>query len=309
MNRKNPLPFSLLAAVLALGLLFGCQMASPENAPAPSRSLEDETSSPLLVSNLASESVRQEVKAVLSEHDLCNVDAFIDLARDFADLSGPKANLAGDWTPPDRCNPDIFACQDAWEASHDESDMNCRMTAFLLLRDAISMDRLNPDYDGTYLMFDLDAIETVEAYRVLRDKELLFQSLFGEIDVAGIPQTELPQVFADTWKEKGCRIDREKASLLSLVLHVPDENVLFVGHTGVLIDCGDHCLFVEKIAFQQPYQVTKFDDMDALIHLLSQRGEYFGTGDEAGPFLYQNGTLLRDLSGSRPQAEDAGPGE
>ena len=63
-------------------------------------------------------------------------------------------------------------------------------------------------------------------------------------------------------------------SLLSIVIYDPYSDVVFVGHTGVLIKCSDHYLFVEKIAFEQPYQATRVNTMDELLEIMSLRPEY-----------------------------------
>ena len=49
-----------------------------------------------------------------------------------------------------------------------------------------------------------------------------------------------------------------------------------MGHTGILIKDRDDYLFVEKIAFEQPYQATKVKTVDELLNILSLRPEYFG---------------------------------
>ena len=54
-------------------------------------------------------------------------------------------------------------------------------------------------------------------------------------------------------------------------------------------------LFVEKIAFEQPYQATKVNNMDELLSILSLRPEYFGEEKEAGPFVYNNGDYVGTL--------------
>lgn len=55
-------------------------------------------------------------------------------------------------------------------------------------------------------------------------------------------------------------------------------------------------LFVEKIAFEQPYQATKVHNMDELLNILSLRPEYFGEEGEAGPFVYNNGEYVGTLT-------------
>ena len=54
-------------------------------------------------------------------------------------------------------------------------------------------------------------------------------------------------------------------------------------------------LFIEKIAFEQPYQATKIYDLTELLDMLSQRSEYFGEEEEPGPFVYINGEYIGEL--------------
>ncbi|WP_370808642.1 DUF4300 family protein [Eubacterium ramulus] len=50
---------------------------------------------------------------------------------------------------------------------------------------------------------------------------------------------------------------------------------MFVGHTGLLIKYSDYYLFVEKIAFEQPYQATKVHNMEELLDILSTETRVF----------------------------------
>ena len=103
-------------------------------------------------------------------------------------------------------------------------------------------------------------------------------------------------MFSDSWDKYGFRIDSDNMSLLSIVIYDPYSDVVFVGHAGVLIKCSDHYLFVEKIAFEQPYQATRVNTMDELLEIMSLRPEYFGEAAEAGPFVYNNGEYVGVLS-------------
>ena len=54
-------------------------------------------------------------------------------------------------------------------------------------------------------------------------------------------------------------------------------------------------LFIEKTAFEQPYQATKIYDLTELLDILSQRAEYFGEEEEPGSFVYINGEYIGEL--------------
>ena len=121
----------------------------------------------------------------------------------------------------------------------------------------------------------------------------MFTTLYGEkrVTEGSSPET----VFSDSWKYHGFQINSDRISLLSIVIHDPYSDVVFVGHTGILIKYSDSYLFVEKIAFEQPYQATKVHTMDELLSILSLRPEYFGEEGEAGPFVYNNGEYVGTL--------------
>ncbi len=289
----------VLVFFLIGGLLSGCGPVKQNTEKIVQETTKTDS---VMVSNLASDAVLEEVTAILKENQLSNVDIFSEWVKDYAALVGEKANLAGDWTAKAKLRPDQSACSLAWQEAYDrgEYDSNCRITAFLLLSDRIQREKIDPVYEGTYLMFDLDAVENAEKYERIKEKEALFQNLFGEIDVKEKTPDEIQNAFSEEWDKAACRIESEKVSLFSVVIHDPFDDVVFVGHTGVLIDCGEYLLFVEKIAFEQPYQVSKVKNVEELMDLLCERPEYFGDGTEEGPFFYQNGTFLMNAKGRGP---------
>ena len=182
---------------------------------------------------------------------------------------------------------------DGWEQNHDYSDADCRMTAFLLLDGVLRAESTEDSYEGTYLMFDTEAIDNVERYETIKENRDMFTTLYGEKSVADKKHPET--AFSDSWKHYGFQIDSDRISLLSIVIYDPYSDVTFVGHTGILIKDRDDYLFVEKIAFEQPYQATKVKTVDELLNILSLRPEYFGEEGEAGPFVYNNGEYIGTL--------------
>lgn len=238
-----------------------------------------------------------EVKKELDAAGVSHVDTFKEWVSDFANTAGKKAKLEDTWSEPDKLNADISKCMDGWEDNHDFSDADCRMTAFLLLDGLLKADSTEENYQGTYLMFDTEAIDGVERYALLRENKDMFTTLFGEKTI--VDEAHPETTFSDAWNHYGYQIDSDQISLISVVIQDPYENVVFVGHTGILIKCDGYDLFVEKIAFEQPYQVTKVNSMDELLTMLSTRPEYFGEEGEAGPFVYNNGEYVGTLKQSK----------
>ena len=222
-----------------------------------------------------------------------HVDTFQEWVADFADSAGKNAQLQDAWSDPKELKADVGSCMDGWEQNHDYSDADCRMTAFLLLDGILRAESTEENYEGTYLMFDTEAIDNVDRYSILKEKRDMFTTLYGEKSVTDDKHPEA--AFSDSWKQYGFTVDSDRISLLSIVIHDPYSDVVFVGHTGILIKYSDSYLFVEKIAFEQPYQATKVHNMDELLSILSLRPEYFGEEGEAGPFVYNNGEYVGTL--------------
>ena len=222
-----------------------------------------------------------------------HVDTFREWTTDFADTAGKNAGLEDSWSDPGKMKADIGKCMDGWEQNHDYSDADCRMTAFLLLDGVLRAESTEDSYKGTYLMFDTEAIDNVDRYESIKENKNMFTTLYGEKSVTdgGHPEN----TFSDSWKHYGFQVDSDRLSLLSIVIYDPYSDVVFVGHTGVLIKYSDYYLFIEKIAFEQPYQATRVHNMDELLDIISLRPEYFGEEGEAGPFVYCNGEYLGTL--------------
>ena len=80
-----------------------------------------------------------------------------------------------------------------------------------------------------------------------------------------------------------------------------EEEAAFVGHTGILIDCRNiesvdsNYLFVEKIAFGDPFKITLFKDENDLIEMLSERPDYTSEEGDPAPVVYKNGERIGEL--------------
>ena len=102
----------------------------------------------------------------------------------------------------------------------------------------------------------------------------------------------LENVFTNKWEDYGISIDNGNVSLISVVMHDEYDDLLFVGHTGVLINLDDKYLFIEKLAFEMPYQITVIKSPQDLKELFSKRANYFSFEGANGPYVYQNDKLI-----------------
>lgn len=234
-----------------------------------------EKTQPLESGDITKDNVSQ-VCDILNEAGLSNVDVFEKWVRD--SVSGAAGG-------------------DSEESGFTDAD--CRMTVMLLAGDQIKYDSVEKDYKGTYLMFDLDAIENDDEYSMLKEKKPLFTTMFGEM---AISKNGFAETLAENWRKHGIRVESDKWSIISILFTAYEEDNAFVGHTGILIDCRDiesvdsNYLFVEKIAFGDPFQITLVRDENELLKMLSERPDYQSEEGEPVPVVYRNGEMIGELN-------------
>ena len=212
------------------------------------------------------------VGKILEEAGLGNIDTFKKMVKDSAKAAAKESGF---------------------------SDADCRLTVMLLAGDQIKYNTVNENYDGDYLMFDLDAIDNDKSFSVLKSKRALFTTLFGEtkIDDTGFTNTH-----AKTWHEHGIRLNSKNFSIISILFETIEKDKAFVGHTGILIDTKEskytdaNYVFIEKIAFGEPYKITLVNDKNELLKILSARPDYTVEEGEATPVVYENDVKIGQLS-------------
>jgi hypothetical protein len=229
---------------------------------------------PLESSDITKENVSQ-VCEILNEAGLSNVDVFEKWVKESASGASEKASEVSGF-----------------------NDADCRMTVMLLAGDQIKFDSVEEDYGGTYLMFDVDAIENNDEYSVLKDKKQLFTTMFGEM---AISKNGFAETLHENWSKHGINVESDKCSVISILFKAYEEEAAFVGHTGILIDCRNiesvdsNYLFVEKIAFGDPFKITLFNDENDLIEMLSERPDYTSEEGDPAPVVYKNGERIGEL--------------
>lgn len=171
-------------------------------------------------------------------------------------------------------------------------DADCRMTVMLLAGDALQSQSVNEEYTGNYLMFDLDIIENQQEYQILKPKENLFTTIFGETPIT---DKAIEELYPEVWHIHGITFTNPKVFIISIVFTTFEGDAIFVGHTGILAQYNDGYIFVEKIAFGDPFVVSVVKKPEDLIDLFSSREDYQVLEGDTTPLVYQNAVLLGAL--------------
>ena len=281
------------AAALLTAALAGC--GAPAGTPS-----SGETGAPeggVVYSNLAGEGPCAEVSGALLDHGITEerATAFLSWVEDFNGRV-TSDNLAADFVPMEGSGTDYSDLTfDLVELPDGDymPEANCRLTAFLLLGDQISTNGAYDDSD-TYLMFDLDAVDTQERFAMSEEDRTNFAALFNWVPLEGADSEEAHlEKIRQAWQDREIRINAaEGVSLITVYLHFSFDDARFVGHTGVLLEEEDGLLFVEKYGPAAPFQATRFEDRAQLKAYLLARPDLYGEEEELAPIVLENGAVM-----------------
>ena len=231
-------------------------------------------------SNLSEEQVREQFETELIQAGAAETDAQKSMAivKEYNDTIQNTSLVEEGYASFDMTMPeyDIDAIQDLWmKKNPDFIGYNCRITAFGLMKDLITVQ-------------DTAALDAGELFTA--EEREKFETVFSEIKTDASTDTKKQiGVQREYWKKAGVTFDEEsKLSLITVYLHShldENENSLIAGHAGVLLDTGNEILFFEKISFELPYQLIRFEDRDQLKEYLMRCYDVDTTGECASPFI------------------------
>ena len=194
---------------------------------------------------------------------------------------------------------DPYTMQDEWTAKNGTfPGYNCRITAMNLFGDFLSVSADSQINAGEDVLFvDEETLKTdpdALGGSSLADFRALYSSMKAE-DTTEIKRHV--QTVQEEWTSRGVAFrENERIRLITVFFHdkpTEEESLLFVGHVGVLLTAKDGTLyFVEKVAFQEPYRLTKFESRAALKSYLMAKYDTGWGQDTTPPFLMENDGLM-----------------
>ena len=283
---------AVIAAVLtALPVLAGCG-SKPENIPDERMwpenviysNLSDSDSRELLVKLMTEAGIDESKQKTLFEHidEINGIMEPEELTDGFESrsISGPKY--------------DPYEIQDRWAEKYpDFLGYNCRITAYTLFSDYVDISE-DAEVRDSFILMDLDSLAADDsAAPGGTDK---FSRMFSSVPAEN---TKDISVHLKNWQkslgERGFTFENNgSASLISVVFHDQlDSDELFVGHTGILFDTHEGKLyFMEKLAFQEPYQLCVFESRAQLSDYLMKKYDTAYGQTAAAPMVLENAELI-----------------
>ncbi len=258
----------------------------------------------IVYSNLVDEDVQTQIKKqlILSGLDEKNVELFLKDVNYYNNCVGEVGLLKEGFEISENLQPtyDVEKIIENWDKGNVSFEKitgnrnNCRMTTFLLGDHLINIDGEYVN-DNKMLFMDNDTIQYAQKDFFTEENIARFNTFFGDIDTDLVKDIDVHlKKVKEYWKEKKVSFKEAKASIITIWFHSDLDNNLFVGHTGILFpdEDEDKLLFVEKISFEEPYQVLKFNNRVELNdYLMSKYDTSYGQ-PTASPFIMENEKLL-----------------
>lgn len=191
---------------------------------------------------------------------------------------------------------------DRWEKAYpDFIGTNCRVTAFMLARSLVKVEggEAASEASEDNLSFDLEAIKSAPEALWDSGENDAFTRLFAEVAAADSTDTAVQcEQVQKAWRERGLSFSGGKASIVTVWLHSklePEDNILFPGHVGVLLqEESGKLLFIEKLAFQKQYRALRFKDRAGLNAYLMGLYDIDENQPTARCFLMENDKMMQD---------------
>lgn len=252
----------------------------------------------LKYSNLLDRETRDRVEDALKNAGLKEekIKSFFSVVDEYNNAVG-KENLVQEMTTIDSGFPSLDSDKlvDAWLNKGGYVGRNCRITAFSLMGDFIKVGNPVPG-DTTMLFSDFDAISAKGIFTGESKKN--YDTVFSYIDVDDTQDTGvLSDEIIKSWKEKEVSFHNDKMHMISVFMTMDDglnKVQEFIGHVGVLLEEGDKFLFIEKLAFELPYQVDEFSSLQEVNDYLMGAYDKDADGLTAKPVIFRDGEMMKE---------------
>ena len=250
-------------------------------------------------SNLTEESIRYDLDSLLQQQGVSDERRNV-LYTHVDQINGVlrQDQLTEGFAPLGEPAYDVYDLQDAWTEKYpDFLGYDCRITAFSLYEDAFqSLPEPELPPNAELLQLDLAALD--EDNSAFPDSERKFLNFFSPVPTENTRDIAVhAEKVQNAWQDRGIAFaDGKKMTMINVFFHMQEEdrNLLYVGHAGILLETPDGQLwFLEKLAFQQPYQLVEFHSRKDLQTYLMDKYDVDQGQPTAKPFIMENDHLMK----------------
>lgn len=158
-----------------------------------------------------------------------------------------------------------------WSEEEDYLDLNCRISAFILIKDRISSNCFMKKYNSD-IEKEINKMDDIFCGKITDKNATTFRSLFTPIEMK-MNNLKNISVYDETlknlksyWEKEGLTFKNNNSSLIQVVLIEQNNNDVSatIGHAGLLVKNSSILYFIEKKNPCFPYQISKFKNYDDL---------------------------------------------
>lgn len=270
--------FKILLALSMAALLVSCSpktndASNDADGPAANETEEpsDKDDDTIMYTNLTKDETKEELKKTLSDKGLDDgdVSAFIKNLDEYNE-SADANELASDFT---KYNDEVayYNSMDKFaENNPDFLGVNCRITTFSLIKNSLDIAKEIED-KSSVLDFDKKAIN--DKNLLSEDQLKKFITYYAPININD-EKAKYEDLIIEGFNERGIKFKNDDVKVVSVYLNSNDEidgNILFIGHTGLMYENQGKIYFLEKLSFQEPYQLLKFSSKKDLYDYLMKK--------------------------------------
>lgn len=265
---------------------------------------KDESAQPIekiKVSNISSEEDRTICRDKLIESGLeeKRVDKFMEMVKSYNEDVNGELPYKNGFVETENIKTDYTKTVDEFYKTENKIGSNCRINTFELFLGNIEIKRVKSDNTST-LDFDKSSLENEFPELFTKDEITKFETYFAPVK-AKISTDKKDQI-AEIKKAVNSRgikwNDKIDAKIISVWFHNDDEidgNILFIGHTGVLVPFDDKLMFIEKLSFNEPYQAVIVNNRTELSDYLMEKYDVEYNQKTTRPFIFENGSLMKNF--------------
>lgn len=194
---------------------------------------------------------------------------------------------------------DLEIIRSRWKSSHpDFIGMNSRITTYDFLKDYIRILNNERGSDQA-ILFDKEALKNAPNNIFTSQEQAGFETFYSTIPTENTKEVDIHQEkIKDFYQEKQITMKMPPGvSLISVYLHSKAEDgqdLLSVGHTGILLHKDESYVFLEKLSFEEPYQVTLFQCKKQLENYLMKKFDLSSNQPIAKPIIFENTKIMEN---------------
>lgn len=239
----------------------------------------DKDDDTIMYTNLSSDETKDELKNALLDKGLNegDVDSFMSNLDSYNE-SADTSELASSFT---KYSDDVAynnSMDKFTEKNPDFLGINCRITTFSLMKN--SMD-VNKELEDKSSVLDFDKKAISDKSLLSEDEMKKFITYYAPINVKD-EKANYEDLITKEFSERGIKFNNDNIKVVSVYLNSKDEidgNILFIGHTGLMYENQGKYYFLEKLSFQEPYQLLKFNSKKEIYdYLMKKYNQDMGEG-------------------------------